>query len=172
VKNANTGVTRDPRGTEATLRPAPCNMSLSRNSLMTPAQGIEKLGFRRWYERQLIEGHLYFVTCFLSLIAFAACLEQIEWRGPLVQQLTMLALIVVAGVLCIMSLRRYNFLVVRAETLGAQSSCSRCNAYGVLKVIGAGRGDSVPGDDPADADNPWIRVRCKKCGHEWRMDNA
>jgi len=146
-------------------------MRLSWNSVMTPAQGIEKLGFRRWYERQLIEGHMYFVTCFLSLITFAACLEQIEWRGPLVQQATMIALIVAAGVVCIMSLRRYNFLLVRAEALGAQSNCSHCSAYGVLKVVGAGHGDRVPGAERAEPDNPWIRVRCKKCGHEWRMDN-
>jgi hypothetical protein len=24
----------------------------------------------------------------------------------------------------------------------------------------------------AASDNSWIRVRCKKCGNEWRMDNG
>ena len=35
---------------------------------MSPADGIRKLGFRRWYERQLIESHAYFLTCFLCMI--------------------------------------------------------------------------------------------------------
>jgi len=39
------------------------------------AEGIRKTGFRRWYERQLIESHLYFVTAVLSLIVVGAGLE-------------------------------------------------------------------------------------------------
>jgi hypothetical protein len=134
---------------------------------MTSAQGIAKFGFRRWYERQLIEGHVYFVTCFLSLIAIASALELIDWRAPFLQLLYMLAVITGCGAVCVTSLRRYQFLLARAECLGAQSSCEHCDTYGVLHVVGAG-----VRDDRAAPDNPWIRVRCKKCGHEWRMDNG
>ena len=137
---------------------------------MTPAQGIDKLGFRRWYERQLIEGHVYFVTCFLSLIMFAASLEQFDSRGPLGEQIWMAALLAASGYVCFKCLRWYNFLLVRAETLGAQSNCARCEAYGILKVVEAGHGTAQ--DAASAGDNSWIRVRCKKCGHEWRMDNA
>ena len=136
---------------------------------MTPAQGIDKLGFRRWYERQLIEGHVYFVTCFLSLIVLAASLEQIDLHGPLGQQIWLATLVAGSAWLCFKSLRWYNFLLVRAEVLGAQSNCAQCSAYGVLKVVEAGCGSA---EDESAADNSWIRVRCKKCGHEWRMDNA
>ena len=74
-----------------------------------------------------------------------------------------------AGVLlCMTSLRRYNFLLVRAECLGEQSVCAQCRVYGVLHVLSEGAGDQVD----AQRDNAWIRVRCKKCGYEWRMDNA
>jgi hypothetical protein len=139
---------------------------------MTPAQGIEKLGFRRWYERQLIEGHVYFVTCFLSMIVIAASLEQIDWRASPGQIMFLLAVLVAGGALCIASLRRYNFLLVRAECLGSQSNCPECRVYGVLKVIGAGEGEERRGGVFTRADNPWIRVRCKKCGHEWRMENS
>jgi hypothetical protein len=132
---------------------------------MTSAQGIDKLGFRRWYERQLIEGHVYFVTCFLSLITFAASLEQFDPHGPFVQQVWMATLLAGSAYVCFKSMRWYSFLLARAETLGAQSNCERCEAYGILKVVEAGHG--APGGD-----THWIRVRCKKCGHEWRMDNA
>jgi predicted nucleic-acid-binding Zn-ribbon protein len=137
---------------------------------MTPAERIAKLGFRRWYERELIEGHVYFVTCVLSLMLIAACLEQIDWRGPLVQlAFTLSALILGVGV-CLGALRRYHFLMVRAECFGEQSICGKCRTYGVLKVIGAATGEAQ-GLVTGSADNAWIRVQCKKCGHEWRITN-
>ena len=140
---------------------------------MSPAQGIDKLGFRRWYERQLIEGHVYFVTCFLSMIVFAASLEQFDGKGPLGQQIWMASLVAASAFVSFKTLRWYNFLLARAETLGAQSSCAECSTYGILEVLEAGCG--APGADGVAAavdHNSWIRVRCKKCGHEWRMGNA
>lgn len=137
---------------------------------MTPAEGIAKLGFRRWYERELIHGHLYLITCILSLILVAACLEQIDWRGPLLQLAITLSALIVGAVLCLGSLRRYGFLLARAECFGAQSSCAKCSSYGVLKVTGAGV-SQASGSVLASPDNTWIRVQCKRCGHEWRIDN-
>jgi hypothetical protein len=137
---------------------------------MTPAQGIEKLGFRRWYERQLIEGHVHFITCFLCMILIAVALDQIDWHGPVLQQIFVFAALIGSGVLCVTSLRRYSFLLVRAEMLGSQSSCKQCSAYGVLQVLGAG--ESEVSSHVRGTDNSWIWVRCKKCGHDWRMDNT
>jgi hypothetical protein len=137
---------------------------------VTPAEGIAKFGFRRWYERELIDGHVYLVTCILSLMLTAACLEQINWRGSLVQFVFTLSALALGAALCAGSLRRYAFLLVRAECFGEQSSCGKCSTYGVLNVIGAGVGKGrVSVLHPAD--NSWIRVQCKKCGHEWRIDN-
>lgn len=137
---------------------------------MTPAERIAKLGFRRWYERELIDGHVYLVTCVLSLLMMAVALEQIDWRGPLLQFLFTLAALLLGAALCFESLRRYGFLLARAECFGEQSSCGQCRTYGVLQVLGAGVGErhSHPLAPP---DNSWVRVRCKRCGHEWRIDN-
>jgi hypothetical protein len=137
---------------------------------MTPAEGIAKLGFRRWYERELIHGHVYLVTSFMSLIMIAVCLDQIDWRGPLVQLAFTLCALALGGALCIGSVRRYGFLLARAECFGAQSSCSRCRTYGVLKVTDAGSSESTA-SVVVPPDNTWIRVQCKKCGHEWRIDH-
>jgi len=139
---------------------------------MTPAEGISKFGFRRWYERQLIEGHMYFVTCFLCLMVIAVCLEQIDWRGSAVWVVFMLVVIVAGGWLCVISLRWYNFLLARAECLGAQSNCAQCGVYGVLKVIeGSGDDDPEPGLEAA-ANGAWLRVQCKKCGNKWIMQDG
>jgi len=133
---------------------------------MAPAEGIRKLGFRRWYERELIEGHVYFVTCFLCMIVVGVCLEQIDWRHPL-RELATLGYVVGGVLLGMISLRRFMQILVRAECLGGQSVCAGCKVYGVLRVLEAGSGV----DDEGVADNPWLRVQCKKCGHEWRMKN-
>jgi hypothetical protein len=95
----------------------------------------------------------------------------IDWQAPFLQFLYMLGVIAGSGALCITSLRRYNFLLGRAECLGAQSSCERCETYGILLVVGSGVGRARAGLFEVTDDN-WIRVRCKKCGHEWRMDNT
>lgn len=139
---------------------------------MTPAQGIGKFGFRRWYERELIEGHAFLVTGFLSLIVVAVSLEEIDWRGSFGHVAYMLTLIAACGAACVGALRRYTFMLSRAERLGAQSSCPHCSTYGVVQVLAASDGPSVGRAFFGISDNAWIRVRCKKCGHEWRMDNA
>jgi hypothetical protein len=59
---------------------------------MTPADGIRKLGFRRWHERQLIESHLYLVTGFLSMILMLACFETFSFRAPGVEPILTLGL--------------------------------------------------------------------------------
>jgi hypothetical protein len=137
---------------------------------VTPADGIRKFGFRRWYERQLIEGHMYFVTCILSMILVAVCLEQIDWSA-VGQELALVVYIFGGGALAFASLRRYNFLLFRAECFGNQSTCGNCQVYGVVSVLDAGVADADREGDAPAKDNSWIRVRCKKCGHEWRMDN-
>lgn len=137
---------------------------------MTPADGIKKLGFRRWYERELIESHVYLVTCLLSLILLLGCLEQLDWRGPVLQLAFTLIALCLGALLCLGSLQRYNFLLARAECFGSQSSCAHCRTYGVLKVTAASDGDAYA-THAGPPDNSWIRVQCKKCGHEWCMDN-
>lgn len=139
---------------------------------MTPAERIDKLGFRRWYERELIEGHAYLVTGFLSFIVIAVFLEEIDWRGSFGHVAYMLAVISIGVAACAVAVRRYGFFLARAERLGGQSSCAKCGAYGVLQVLAAGEDTRGPRGLFSISDNAWIRVRCRKCGHEWRMDNV
>ena len=55
---------------------------------MEPAATIGRLGFRRWYERQLIEAHAWLISCFLCMLAIAACVEVMSLRGPPLQTLS------------------------------------------------------------------------------------
>jgi hypothetical protein len=137
---------------------------------MGTAERIAKLGFRRWYERQLIESHLYLVSCFLCMILVAACLEALSFRDPGLRPLLMLGLSFAGGWLGIVSWGRYQSIMVRAERLGDQSTCSGCKTYGSLQVTGSGPLSPLDYARNQDQAEMWIRVRCRKCGHEWCME--
>ena len=128
---------------------------------MDTAEGIRRIGFKRWYERQLIESHVYFVTAFLSLILVVAGFEGYSASAEGFSRLYMLTLIVGGIVLCAWSFRRYQFMLARAVRAAERSTCSKCATYGVLDVVGG------PLEPQGSAR---FTVRCCKSGHEWSME--
>ncbi len=137
---------------------------------MSTADSIGKLGFRRWYERQLIEGHVYLVTCFLCMILVAASLEELNFREGHLRLALMMGLSLAGGWLGIFSWGRYRAIMVRAERLGDQSTCTGCGVYGSIQVTAAGPVSPLDyAKDPGEAE-VWMRVRCRKCGHQWTME--
>ena len=134
---------------------------------MPVAERIRKLGFRRWYERQLIEAHGSLVTAFLSVIMVAVCMDQLRWRDAGFKPLIMLALIVAGIVLCFKTVTFYFKVLFRAEHYAEQAVCGKCKVYGLIEVIAAPARDSQGiADAPTD---DWLKVRCKKCAHNWTM---
>ena len=121
---------------------------------MEPADSIRRLGFARWYERRLIEGHAWFVSGVFCLIAIAACVEEISYRGSIVRLLAYGVLIAAALVIGFYGLRRYQQILMEAEQLGEQATCTDCGAYARFKFISASQ------------------VCCRKCSHEWRLIKA
>ena len=123
---------------------------------------LRRTGFRRWYERQLIESHAYLVTGFLSLIMMGVALEMIEFRESLGNALMLVAISGVGGLLCIHAWLRFQSLLSRAETLAEQAVCADCRTYGRFEVVSA--------HDSAEAlTGRLLTVRCRQCAHEWRM---
>jgi len=118
---------------------------------MEPADSIGRIGFSRWYERQLIEGHAWLVTGFLCMIAIAACVEELSFRGSFVRLLAYVGMVFAAGGIGIYGLQRYQRIMVQAESLGEHATCAGCGAYARFKMISA------------------HAVRCRKCAHEWRL---
>ena len=117
--------------------------------LMEPADSIRRLGFARWYERRLIEGHAWFVSGFLCMIAIAACFEELTFRGSVGRLLLYVTLVAVAFITGAYGLLRYQKILVEAESLGEHATCGACGAYARFSLISASD------------------VRCKKCGNEW-----
>lgn len=136
---------------------------------MDLVDSIRKRGFRKWYERQLVEGHLYLVTCFLCMILVAACAEQIDFRAP--GAAVMIALVLGGGVLGLFSWQRYKSIMTVAESYGDHSTCAQCGAYAKFEVIDWGDPPPVApsGAAAAAAIGPWMKVRCRKCGNLWTL---
>ncbi len=135
---------------------------------MTVADEIGRRGFRRWYERQLIEAHAYLVTAFLALILLLAGIEALDHlrRSPAFYVVLIVAA-AASGMLMYVAWRRFITLLQRAELFAAAAECPRCKTWGLFEVIGA---EQASDDEPVEAGRPhWLRVRCRKCGQDWRV---
>ena len=138
---------------------------------MDPTASIRKLGFRKWYERQLIDSHLALVTCFLSGLTVAALFESINllefgWRPAM-----MLAIVFVAIVVGWLSWRRYITVLERAERYGQRSICPSCGTYARFEILSTGL-DESPGEVAAAVaplEAAWLRVQSRQCRTAWRM---
>ena len=123
---------------------------------------IRVRGFRRWYERQLIEGFAYMVTGVFSLIMMTVALEMVEFRGSAAGLVALVAIALAGGTLCLLSWRRFHQLLSRAEYLSERAICGRCSVYGRFAVIAS---RDVP-DAPVGCA---LEVRCRACGNEWTI---
>lgn len=135
---------------------------------MQVAEAIRRHGFRRWYERQLIESHAYLVTAFLALILLLAGIESFDLlRGSPLYYALALVMAAAAGMLTFVAWRRFVTLLSRAEQFASMAACPRCQSWGRFDVLAAERVDP---DDPVEAGRPhWLRVCCRKCGDQWRV---
>jgi hypothetical protein len=130
--------------------------------VMSIDESIRRVGFRRWYERQLIEGHLWLVTGFLSLIMMAVALEVIPFRESFAGSLTLLVVGASGALLCVVAWRKFTQLLFRAEHFAGQAVCAQCREYAKFTIVAA--------NYAADAvDGRAMNVRCRKCAHEWTI---
>ena len=116
---------------------------------MEPADSIRRLGFARWYERRLIEGHAWFISGFVCLVAIAASMEELSFRGSVFRLLLYVIVIAASGAIAVYGLKRYQQILSEAELLGEHATCRTCGAYARFKLISHSQ------------------VRCRKCDNEW-----
>jgi hypothetical protein len=118
---------------------------------MEPADSIGRLGFARWYERRLIEGHAWFISGFACIVAIAACAEELAFRGSVGRLFFYVVLILGAAATGIYGMVRYHQIIAEAERIGEQATCPACGTYARFKLI------------------PPSQARCRKCANEWRL---
>lgn len=119
---------------------------------------FKRLGFRKWYERQLLSGHAHMVLAFLSVICVVGAMEAFRTAQGDAQLADGLFVIVGAGIGA-WAMRRYAFLMMRAEQAANQASCPDCGDYGRFHVVG---------HRPRQQE---IDVRCRRCERAWTFSS-
>jgi len=122
------------------------------------ADGVRRVGFRKWYERELLSSHAHMVLAVLSVIGMLGSMEAM--RGvPFAQQLMNLGLLLVSTFIAYWALRRYFYLLMRAEVVANQANCEDCGEYGRFTIV--------------DSDEPALQTRvcCMKCAHKWTISS-
>jgi hypothetical protein len=124
---------------------------------MQLAQGLKRHGFRKWYERELLQSHahlaLAFLSCFGLFAAMEAAIHFTSWTDRVIDA----AAILICAAVGLWSLRRYLYLLHHAEHVAHQADCPGCGAYGRLELVAA----------PLE-DGP-TSVRCRRCGRPWEI---
>ncbi|MGH8741978.1 MAG: hypothetical protein ACREUN_13760 [Burkholderiales bacterium] len=122
---------------------------------MNPAGAIGKLGFRRWYERQLYACHGWLVASLLSAFALLAVLEDLSLLHLGWEAVPLLVAACAAGLIAWYALWRYLSMLLQAQHLSERSTCKRCGTYGRYRLVGA---------TPRS-----MTVSCRQCGAEWTI---
>jgi hypothetical protein len=132
---------------------------------VSAADSIRKQGFRRWYERRLIEGHIYLVTAVLSLIMLAVGFESFSQRETPFDVVFGGSLVLGGGGLAWLGWHRYAKTMMMAEWVGGQAVCPMCRHYGfrALPVT------ELPNEFAATPRRQLV-ASCRKCGHHWQID--
>ncbi len=92
--------------------------------MATFEQKLRRYGFRKWYERQLINGHLSLVTCVLCMVLMAALIEDLEFDEGLFKAATELLTLFGTGLVGWFAFTRYRDVLARAEYFGSHSVCA------------------------------------------------
>ncbi len=124
---------------------------------MKAVHTIRRLGFRRWYERELLQSHLHLVLLLLSTLALVGAAEALADRGSSTSQLAMVLCAVVSGAVGLWSLRRYLFLLQHAEYVADQAVCGSCRTYARWDITHEVSSGAT------------ISVCCRHCGNRWHI---
>lgn len=126
---------------------------------MSAVKTIRRLGFRKWYERELLQSHANLVLLLLACLGLLGAAEAYTVRAPFLDQLQIVAAAVASGAIGLFALRRYLYLLNHAEYVANQADCGACGTYGRFELVG---------EHAADAST--LQVRCRHCGHAWRIE--
>jgi hypothetical protein len=129
----------------------------------TLADGIRQVGFRKWYERELLSSHAHMALALFAVVALIASFEAFQGASSNDKLLNTAFVVVSAGV-SLWALRRYLYLLMHAEDMANQANCAQCQAYGMLQLQ-----DATPRQPTATP--KLLPVCCKRCGFRWNLED-
>lgn len=126
---------------------------------MKLADAIRKHGFRKWYERELLQSHAHLVLTFFCMIGIFAAFEALGQTRSWLDQAVDIAAIGACIAIGVWALRRYLYFLSHAEATANQADCPACKAYGSFTV------------ETEDARTKTLLVCCRKCRHRWTISD-
>jgi ABC-type nickel/cobalt efflux system permease component RcnA len=134
----------------------------ARNPLNRPLEdGIRRVGFRKWYERELLSSHAHMALALIAAVAMMASFE--AFHGATTgEKLMNTAFVLVCAAIALWAMRRYLYLLMHAEEMANQANCGQCQAYGLLKL-----------QEETTRLRPTphlVPVCCKRCGFRWTLE--
>ncbi|NRF67318.1 hypothetical protein HLB44_10010 [Aquincola sp. S2] len=124
---------------------------------MSTAHAIARLGFQKWYERELLRSHANLVLLLLATLGLLGAAELYQASLPLLQQLELLGVGAASAAIGLVALRRYLYRLNHAEYVADQAVCKGCDTYAKLEVLDGTAASSV------------LHVRCRRCDHRWTL---
>lgn len=122
------------------------------------AKGIRRFGFRKWYERELMQGHVHLTLTLLSALGLMGALEAASQFHTWQDRLIDVAAVLACGGIGLWSLRRYLYLLQHAEYVANQAKCPACGTYARFTLVGEPQGEQP------------VTVCCRQCQHHWEID--
>ncbi|HEY2979154.1 MAG TPA: hypothetical protein VGJ35_14420 [Burkholderiaceae bacterium] len=127
---------------------------------MRLSDGIRRHGFRRWYERELMQSHAHLALTFLCAVGLFGALEAATHFTSWIDRVIDALAIVICGAVGAWALRRYLHLLMHAEHAATQADCPQCGVYARFTLV----------ENTAASRGPSVRVRCRQCAHQWSID--
>jgi hypothetical protein len=98
------------------------------------AEALRKHGFRKWYERELLQSHAHLLLTFFCMIGVFAAFEAFDRTQSWLDQATDVVAVLICLAIGGWALRRYLYLLTHAEATANQADCPACKAYGSFTV--------------------------------------
>lgn len=122
---------------------------------MEPAHSIAKIGFRRWYERQLFYSFAWLTTCLLCAVIIVAILELVGFSAPGITPYLTIIVLYFVGLMGFHSWVLFARKIRQAQRYANHSTCEVCGCYGRYDVL---------------TDAARFNVKCRQCAHEWTIE--
>jgi hypothetical protein len=130
---------------------------------------IGKLGFQKWYEKQLRESRLWLVLAFVCLILFTIGFQVFTAREAIVTFLVKTVMIGVGVSVAWLAFKKYSRSILLARSVGEIAICPPCRypSFSIVRKEIPGV-NNMPTRIAHDLNQDGLLVSCRRCHHKWR----
>lgn len=122
---------------------------------------ISQRGFRNWYERELLRGHMHLLLLILAVLALLGGLEALASHPAWADRAQLVVSMVAAAGISAYALRVFLRRTGHAEFMARQADCPHCHTYARWEV--------QEKESNGEAGGARMLVNCRHCGHRWSI---